>query len=116
MRRRSVLLGGAAAALVGRSIPSLAQARRPTVPYVGLNNATASQSLPAFLEGMLSYGWRNTDNFTLVPVFGDGLVAGAPDLARQAVALNPDVIFTPQGIMALALRNATSTLPIVCSV
>ena len=73
----------------------------------------ADRSTAAFLEGMRSLGYRYGEHF-LAESRGPG---GNPErlsaLAAELVRQQPDVIIAGGGLPAVALKQATSTIPIV---
>jgi hypothetical protein len=58
-------------------------------------------------------GYVDGRNITLVSRYGDGFAERMPSLARELIALNPDVILTGAISGVLAAYNATRTIPIV---
>ena len=52
-------------------------------------------------------------NLTIERYSGDGRPEGFPDLAREVVGRNPDLIVAQTNPVALAVRAATGTIPIV---
>ena len=107
------LLGGVAATwpLVAR-----AQARRPVVGYLA---AAASASVVrstanlGFVDGLRELGYFEGREVDIVYKFADGFFDRLPALAQELVRLNPDVILAPTPVVALAVRAATTTIPIV---
>jgi putative ABC transport system substrate-binding protein len=113
MRRREfiTLVGGAAA------WPVTARAQQPVMPVIGYLGselpAVWAGRLHAFHQGLgeagyvegrnvaIEYRWANSQN--------DRLPALAADLVRR----QPTVIFASPGIAALAVKAATTTVPIV---
>jgi putative ABC transport system substrate-binding protein len=110
-RRFITLLGGAAAS------PLAARAQQPTMPTIGfLSNIPAesyTRLMPAFRQGLkesefvegqnvaFDYQWTNSEQ-------------DLPALATAMVARKPAVILAVGGTAsALALKNATTTLPVV---
>ena len=66
-----------------------------------------------FLQGMRELGYREGQNLTVISRVAKGSNAELPVLAAELVALKPDVLvamFTPP---SLALKGATTTIPIV---
>src|SRR5262249_668641 len=112
MKRRAfiALLGGAAAAL-----PQVAhtQAKRPLVGYLAAAAAAAvvrSATSLGFLNGLRG----QCQDFDLAQRFADGFLERLPALAKELVALKPDVLLAPTTLTALALRTTTDSIPIVC--
>ena len=109
------LLGGAAAALAW---PLAARAQQaPARPLVGvlspLSAVTAARNIEAFRAGLRDLGYVDGGNVAIELRYGDGAIERLPDLAAELVALNPAVIVAGSPPAALAVRNATRTIPIV---
>jgi putative tryptophan/tyrosine transport system substrate-binding protein len=116
--RRRAFLGAMAGGLL--AAPLAAQAQPGKVSRVGLLGAkvlrddpTTRALLEAFTEGLRSHGWIESQNITIERRYAEG-PERYPAAAAELVALRPDVIVTALGEPAiLALKNATSTIPIV---
>jgi len=118
MKRRAfiTLLGGAAA---GWPLVARGQiiARRPVVAYLaGISSAAMLRSGPrrGFLNGLHGHGYIDGQNVDIVYRFADGVFERIPALAEEIVQPKPDIVFAPGQVIALAARNATTTIPIVC--
>jgi putative tryptophan/tyrosine transport system substrate-binding protein len=113
MRRREfiTLLGGAAA------WPLAARAQQRVMPVVGVLCAGNAQALERYLasfrEGMRRLGYVEGSNIRFEFRFADGYLDRLPDLAVELVRLNPHVIVSTPLPAHLAVRKATSTIPIV---
>ncbi len=67
----------------------------------------------AFAQGLRSHGWIEGENITIVRRYAEG-PERYPAVAAELATLRPDVIVTALGEPAIvALKNATSTIPIV---
>ena len=115
MRRRAfiTLLGGAAAAW-----PIAAQAQSSHVrPLIGLlsplSAASASRNVTALRSALRDLGYVEGRNMTLALRYGNGAPESMLPLARELVALNPDVIVAGATSGALAAYTVTRTIPIV---
>src|SRR5271166_24519 len=115
MRRRDfiTLLGGAT--VIG---PLAAHAQpSPVRPLIGLlsplSAVAASRNIAAFRSALRDHGYVEGRNVTLALRYGDGAPERMPSLARELVALNPDVIYAGSNSGALAAYSATRTIPIV---
>src|SRR5262245_8010536 len=113
MRRREFLgvLGGAAAAW-----PLKVDAQQsPVRPLIGLlspiTEVDAKPLITAFRSAMRDLGYVEGRNMTIVIRYAEGAPDRMPALARELVALNPDVIVA--GAYLGAARTATDTIPIV---
>jgi putative ABC transport system substrate-binding protein len=105
------LLGGAAA-----SWPLAARAQLSSVrPLIGiLSPITAADAKPliaAFRSALRDLGYVEGRNMTIAIRYAEGSPERMAPLARELVALNPDVIVA--GAYLAAARNATRTIPIV---
>jgi putative ABC transport system substrate-binding protein len=117
MNRRAFLNTIAGGLLVA---PRAAQAQPGKMSRVGLlaakvfrDDPTTRALLEAFTEGLRSHGWIESQNITIERRYAEG-PERYPAVAAELVALRPDVIVTALGEPAiLALKNATSTIPIV---
>src|SRR5262249_9908208 len=108
------LLGGAAAAW-----PLVAHAqvspKRPLVAFLSGGTQTSSSIfIGNFLQGMSEIGYVEGRNFEMVYRFSEGYQDRLPVLAEDVVKLKPDVILANAVVSAVAARNATSTIPIIC--
>ena len=92
-------------------------ARRPVIAYLaGISSEAMLRSGPrrGFLNGLHEHGHIDGQNVDIVYRFADGVFERIPALAEEIVQLKPDIIFAPGQVIALAARNATTTIPIVC--
>ena len=68
-------------------------------------------------EGLFSelrrLGYVEGDNLVIERYSGEGRAARYPELARDVVRRNPDVIITFANNLALDFKAATTTIPIV---
>jgi putative ABC transport system substrate-binding protein len=71
-------------------------------------------AIGAFNAALRDHGWIENQNFVFVRRITEGRRERYAQVAAELVALQPDVIVTPLGDAAvLALKNATTTTPIV---
>src|SRR5262245_46783018 len=92
----------------------LAQAQQPTkIPWIGYLSATGSGPSPAFIQGLRDLGYVEGKNIAIVFRTAGGKSERIADLAAEIVRLTVDVIVTDNTAAALALKKATSTIPIV---
>jgi len=92
------------------------QARRVrTVGFLmGLSNDSESQvRVKAFEQGLVKQGWTLGQNLRVEYRFADGDANRMWDLAKQLVALAPDVIVGHSTPVVRQLMRATRTIPIV---
>jgi ABC-type uncharacterized transport system substrate-binding protein len=117
MRRREfiMLLGGAAAAW-----PLAARAQQPTTPVIGYLGLTTAQSnayvLAPFRKSLSELGFEDGRNVTIDYRFAERDVSRLPALAADLVNRKVAVIFTDTTLSALAVKAATSSIPIVFAI
>jgi putative ABC transport system substrate-binding protein len=118
VNRREVitLLGGAVA------WPVAARAQQPErVRHVAVLVASAEhesdiqERLSGFRQGLEKRGWSEGRNILIDIRFAAGRAEQYTMLAREQVALRPDVIFAQSPPIATAFRRETRTIPIVFS-
>lgn len=114
MRRRGVL-GSLGIALFA---PTLVRAQRSTLPLVGvvslLPEAALKDQLAAFRQGLEQTGHVGGRTVTIEYRWADGIPDLLPQLAADVARRQPAVIVAAGGnIAALAVKRATSTIPIV---
>src|SRR6266481_5224190 len=115
LKRREfiTLLGGAAA----WPLAARAQQPSPVRPLIGLlspiSAVAASRNVAAFRSALRDLGYVEGRNMTLALRYGDGAPDSMPPLARELVALNPDVIVAGATSGASAAYRVTRTIPIV---
>jgi putative tryptophan/tyrosine transport system substrate-binding protein len=114
VRRREFIAGLAGGALwptVGRS------QKLSTVRQVGhLSGGTEAgdrEVIAAFVKGMGDLGYREGQSFVLTARYAEGKFDRLPLLARELLALNPEVLFVATTPGSLAAKAATTTVPIV---
>jgi len=119
MRRREfvTLVGGAAAASCAGPFAAFAQApaKRPRIVYLGASlPGPAAKTTAAFIEGMGALGYTEGHDFTMEYRWAEGHVERLPALAQELVRRGTDVILPGNGQAAVAARDATKAIPIVC--
>jgi putative ABC transport system substrate-binding protein len=120
MRRRDFIAGLMIAAVTGRAqaqqtgkVYRIAFAH-PTVPVADQNQASkGSLGIPPILEELTRLGYVEGRNLLIERYSGEGRAAHYPDLARQMVSRNPDLIIAFNSQFVLDVKAATSTIPIV---
>ena len=117
MRRREfiTLLGGAAAAW-----PLAARAQQPAMPVIGYLGLTSVEAdayyLAQFLKGLGQAGFTEGRSVTIDYRFANRDVSRLPTLAAELVRRNVTGIFTATTVSALAVKAATSTIPVVFAI
>jgi putative tryptophan/tyrosine transport system substrate-binding protein len=74
------------------------------------------KNLPLFkvwLDGLRDHGWIEGKNLIIDYRSAEGHAERLPPLAAELVALKPDLIVGPSPQVAVALKSATATIPIV---
>jgi putative ABC transport system substrate-binding protein len=117
MKRREFtsLLGGA---ISGAMWPwnglALSPLKRPLIGFLALaSRATGEQFLSGFPQGMRGFGYLEGRDFGFEARYANEDVTLLSRLADDLVRLQPDVIVAGPTAPVLALKQATSTLPIV---
>jgi putative ABC transport system substrate-binding protein len=72
-----------------------------------------SPTWQAFLEGLRARGYVEGENLTVECRYTDGKTERAPAFATELVNLKPDVIIAANTNQVWALKNVTSTIPVV---
>ena len=67
----------------------------------------------AFVQGLREHGYEDGKNVDIVYRWADGDISRLPELATELVALDPAVILSAANAGTIALRQATSIVPIV---
>lgn len=115
MRRRDFIALAAGAALA-RPLPLHAEAMKKT-PRVGfMGNSTAALEanlVEPFIAGLRELGYRDGDTIEIVFRWAEGQYERFPALVAELLALPVDVIVTAGTPAALAVKKATSTVPLV---
>ena len=113
MRRRDfiTLVGGAAA----WPLAARAQMRRPaTIGFLGsYTPSTQRHWNAAFVKRLQELGWSDHNNVVIEFRWSDGDADRAAEIAAEFVRMKVDVLVTSGTAPGLALKNATSTIPIV---
>jgi putative tryptophan/tyrosine transport system substrate-binding protein len=116
MRRRTfiTLLGGAAVVwpLAARAQQSMAK-----VPRIGfLGNSTAeleANLIGPFRDGLRALGYEEGRNIVIEYRWAEGKYERFPALTAELIALKVDAIVTAGTPASLAVKNATTTIPLV---
>jgi len=117
MRRREFISLVAGAAFVWpRGVIAQVSPRRAFVAHLFAGSSTANtHSVSAFSQGLKELGYVEGRNIDIVYRYGDGDPERLPLLADELVRLKPDVIVTGSPDAVLAVKQATVTIPIVCT-
>jgi putative ABC transport system substrate-binding protein len=110
MKRRDFIAGTAALLVSSRALWAEGAPRR-----VGYLNPVL-KNLPlwkVWQDGLRDHGWIEGKNLIVEYRSAEGHDERIPALAAELVALKPDLIVGPSPQVALALKSATATIPIV---
>ena len=97
----------------------LAQQAAKTPPRLGIllfGTPDADPNASAFRQGLRDLGYVQAKNIAIEYRYAAGKAERLPELAKELVALKPDVIFALGGDVAPFVRAATSTIPVVIAV
>ena len=118
MRRRDFTIGLLLAAAT-RSVQAQERAKQhriaiitPAGPVADFSD-TGPRAWPAFFDELRRLGDVEGQNLTVERYSGEGRPERYADLAREVVDRNPDVIVANTNPIALAVRAASDTIPIV---
>ena len=95
------------------SIPFAEAQQTGKIPWIGYLAGAGSGPSPAFIEGLRDLGYIEGKNIAFVYRTAEGKTERYADLAAELVRLKVDIIVADSTGMALALKKATSTIPIV---
>ncbi len=115
MHRRQ-FIGVAAGGLLAASVPATAQ-QTANVRRIGILTAgVVSKAIPTtFFDELRERGWVEGQNLVIERRGGDGNSERVPALAAELVQLKLDVIVTGGAVAGIAMKNATTSVPIVAT-
>jgi putative ABC transport system substrate-binding protein len=113
MKRREVVAGIAAAAAWPRGARAQRPATAARVGFLFYGSRGPSPELDAFRLGLRELGYVEGQTVDIEYRFAKGQVGELPRLALELVRLRPDVIVSPATPASVAVKEATSTIPIV---
>ena len=113
MRRRTfIMLFGSAAATW--PLASRAQPKIPRIGFMGNSTAALEANLvDAFREGLRELGYEEGRNIAIEYRWADGKYDHFPVLVAELIAAKVDAIVTAGTPAALAVKSATTTVPLV---
>jgi putative ABC transport system substrate-binding protein len=117
LSRRS-FFGTLAGVLVAPGLALALDAQQPTrVPKIALlatsTQVSVAHDVAAFRQELRELGYVEGKTVLLELRFADGVTERLPQLARELVALKPDVIVATTDAAIAAVRRETQTIPIV---
>jgi putative ABC transport system substrate-binding protein len=77
------------------------------------NAASNASRDEALRSGLRQLGYQEGENITIVYKYAEGKTDRLPQLAKELISEKPDVIVVGGTAVAVAAKNATSTVPIV---
>ena len=115
MTDRRAFIGGVAASILAP--PSMAFAQpRTKVWRIGTLASVDGTGWDAFRQALLDLGYAEGRNIAIESRRAQGRPERFPELAAELVALGADVIVTSSTQASLAVKRATSTIPIVMAI
>jgi putative ABC transport system substrate-binding protein len=119
MRRRSLILGllavgatGGVRAEQGRKVHRIAIVN-PALPGALWTKKSDNHLVKALFGKLNRLGYVEGENLLIERYSGEARAARYPDMAREVVRQNPDLIFVATSESTLDLKAATTTIPIV---
>jgi putative ABC transport system substrate-binding protein len=114
MRRREFLAGACAALFPSvLAAESGGQLRRVGILMGIANDAEGQLRISTLVEALKGPGWQEGSNIAFEVRWAEGDPARARELAAELVALQPSVLVANSSPATVALRDATSAIPIV---
>jgi putative tryptophan/tyrosine transport system substrate-binding protein len=119
MRRRNLIFGVLAVAAMGTAhAQQSGKVHRiafvhPSHPVATLTETSPSPVIAAIFTELSRLGYVEGKNILIERYFGEGRAAHYPDLARDVVRRNPDLIMAIATNLTLDFKAATTTIPIV---
>ncbi len=102
---------------IGAACPPVDAEQAPKIAKIGMLILTApgatAHLLEAFRQGLRERGYVEGKNFVLEPRYGEARAERLPELARELVSLKVDVILASTDLAIAAVKQQTSTIPIV---
>jgi putative ABC transport system substrate-binding protein len=106
----------AAGGLLATSVSACAQQAGGRRRIGVLTAGVVSRTVPTtFFDDLRERGWVEGQNLIIERRSGDGNAERVPVLAAELVQLNLDVILTFGAVAGVAMKNATTTVPIVAT-
>jgi putative ABC transport system substrate-binding protein len=113
MRRRDFIAGAASAAVMPFAARAQDAVKPHRIGYLTLNSGPTPRQSGAFEQGLRELGYRPGQNVSIEYRWGAGRLERLPALAQELVQLKPDVIVVAATPVVVAVKNATTTIPIV---
>src|SRR6476469_9395819 len=117
MRRREFVALIAGASVAWPPLLIAQQAKRPTIGFLGANAASAqTEWTAAFVEGLRELGWIEGRTISIEYDWAEGRSQRYSEIAAEFARRKVDLILTAGNEAALAVKHATSDIPIVFAV
>lgn len=115
MERRTFV--GALAASAFANVPRVISAQQAGPRRIGVLTAgVLPRTTPAaFRDELRERGWIEGQNLVIERRGGDGYADRVPVLASELVRMNLDVIVSNGAVASVAIKNATTTIPIIAT-
>jgi ABC-type uncharacterized transport system substrate-binding protein len=115
LQRRKFILLASTWAIFPRAGLAQHLARKLSIIFAIKPSAEYQAALAEFDQTLASLGWRRDDNLQVNQVWsaGDQGQEHALAVAKNVLALNPDVILAQSAIVVSALRSSTQSTPVV---
>ena len=114
MRRREFIAGIGTLPVWTLGVRAQVTARRPLIAVLIGSSATfSSRYVDGFSQGMEELGHREGRDVDVVYRYGDGDMGRLPALANELTRLKPDIVVCGSTAGILAVKQATTTIPIV---
>ncbi len=118
MRRRDFITAlGGAAAIWPLAAGAQQQRKRPTIGFlIPTSRSAPDQNVASFVRRLSDLGWIESRTVEIEYRWADGDTARFAEIAAELVKLKVDIITTWGTPTALAVKQATSTIPIVFTI
>jgi putative tryptophan/tyrosine transport system substrate-binding protein len=115
MKRRKfiALMGGAAAAWPLAARGQLLPRRLGVLMGTPPGDPGGQAEVAAFIKALAELGWVEGRNITIAYRWSGAAITLAEMFANELIAFNPDILLARSTPPTMALRRATSTIPIV---
>jgi len=114
MRKRVVELAlGALLLVLSVPVEAQQQSKIPKIGWLSPGSVASATTIELFLREFRKLGYVEGKNIAIEARYAEDKLDRLPGLAHELIRLEVDVLLTPGGNGALALKNATRTIPIV---
>ena len=115
MKRRDLVFATGALGVLAaaRAFAQSPKAPRRIAMLIPTSRESSKPNLDAFGEKLKELGYIEGRDYVIEARHGDGRIELLTPLARELVALKPDVILTASSAAILALKKETTSIPIV---